>query len=310
MKKSKWLLCALAALLLAGCSLARPEEQKPGGDRFAGFYVVYSPNGSSKKFYNNLCLEEYGTDSFSTDQFGTLSVPREVLFATEDRPGKYVFPGMEGGYSLFLIERNETYGPASEIVSNMAPGEKGNTIRVTDNGTSNTLNGTIYYGPPLGAEDWDQYENDGVWTCYRVYQTKDGRVYLDGSGNSSSGGGGFGYGENQTQTTTDWNGETVTESIEVNVWVEIVDRLERLVVTQFDENNNIVRSDDLALRDELPETTCEAETAWVLVEEISADGTVRTTYNVPEEGEDSISHMVVLLDDEGLGRLTYLTIRP
>lgn len=308
MKKVRWLLCALAALLLVGCSLAQPEEQKPGGDRFAGFYVVYSPNGSSKKFYNNLCLEEYGTDSFSTDQFGTLSVPREVLFATEDRPGKYVFPGMEGGYSLFLIERNETFGPVSEVVSNMAPGEEGNAIHVTDNGTSNTLNGTIYCGPPLGAEDWDEYEAGGVWTCYRVYQTKDGRVYLDGSGNSSSGGG-FGYGENQTQTTTDWNGETVTESIDINVWVEIVERLERLVVTQFDENNAIVRSDDLALREDLPEVNCEAETVWVLVEEISKDSTVRTAYDVPEEGEFPVQHMVILLDDEGLGRNTYLTIQ-
>ena len=309
MKKSKWLLCALAALLLAGCSLAQPEEKTPDSDRFAGFYVVYSPDGSSKKFYNNLSLEEYGTDSFSTDQFGTLSVPREVLFAVEDEAGNYVFPGMEGGYSLFLVEKNVEYGPVSEMVCNMAPGEEGTAIYISDSGTSNTLSGTIYCGPPLGAENWNKYEAGGVWTCYRVYQAADGRVYLDGSGSSFGGGGGFGHNVNVTQTFTDWNGETVTESIDVHVQVEMVERMERLVVTQFDENNAIIRSDDLALRERLREVDCEAETAWVLVEEISKGGTVRTVYNAPEEGEEPASHMVVLLDGEGLGKNAYLTIQ-
>ena len=71
---------------------------------------------------------------------------------------------------------------------------------------------------------------------------------MDGSGSSRGGGGGFGYGENQTQPAADWNGETLAESIDVNVWVKTAARLERLVVTQFDENNAVVRSDDLALR--------------------------------------------------------------
>ncbi|MBD5150367.1 MAG: hypothetical protein HDT18_08385 [Oscillibacter sp.] len=308
MKKVRWLLCALAALLLAGCSLAQPEENGSGGDRFAGFYLVHTPEYSDK-LYDNPYLEEYGADSIKTDQFGTISFPREVLFAVEEEPGKYVFPGMEGGYSLFITTEAREYGPTTSIHSNMAPGKETNSTHVSDNETSYSVNGTVYYGPPLGAEDWDKYADNGTWTCYRVYQAEDGRVYMDGSGNSSSGGGGFGYGENQTQTTTDWNGETVTESIDVNVWVETVARMERLVVTQFDENNAVVRSDDLALREDLPRVRCEAETAWVLVEEISKDGAVRTAYNVPGEEEVLVSHMVILLDDEGLGKTAYLTIQ-
>ena len=308
MKKVRWLLCALAALLLAGCSLAQPEENGPGGYRFVGFYVVRTPEYSDS-FYDNPYLKEYGADSIKTDWFGTVSFPREVLFAVEDEPGKYVFPGMEGGYSLFITTEAREYGPTTSIHSNMAPGEKSNTIHDSDNETSYTLNGTIYCGPPLGAEDWDEHEDGGIWTCYRVYQAEDGRVYIDGSGSSSHGSGGFGYGENQTQTTTDWNGDTIRESINVNVWVETAARMERLVVTQFDENNAVVRSDDLALREDLPRVKCEAETAWVLVEEISKDGTVRTAYNVPGEEEILVSHMVILLDDEGLGKNVYLTIQ-
>ena len=40
MKKSKLLLWILAALLLAGCSLAQPEREAEQEDRFVGFYVV------------------------------------------------------------------------------------------------------------------------------------------------------------------------------------------------------------------------------------------------------------------------------
>ena len=309
MKKVRWLLCALAALLLAGCSLAQPEKRTPGGDRFVGFYLVHTPEYSSDKFYNNPRLEGYGVDSIKTDRFGTISFPREVLFAVEEEPGKYVFPGMEGGYSLFITTEAREYGPTTSIHSNMAPGKETNSIHDSGSETSYSISGTVYCGPPLGAEDWDKYADNSIWTCYRVYQAEDGRVYMDGSGNSSGGGGSFGYGENQTRTTTDWNGDTITESIDVNVWVETVERMERLVVTQFDENNAVVRSDDLALREDLPRVRCEAETAWVLVEEISRDGTVRTVYNVPGEEEVLVSHMVILLDDEGLGKNVYLTIQ-
>ena len=308
MKNRRWLLCALV-VLLAGCSLAQPEEKKPDGDRFAGFYVVYTPNGSSDKFYNNSYLEEYSAVPIETDQFGTLSFLQEVLFAVEDETGNYVFPGMADGYSLLLVEKNEEYGPVSDMFSNMAPGEEGYAIRVTDSGTSNTISGTIYCGSPLGAENWDKYESRGIWTCYRVYQAADGRVYMDGTGNSMGGGGGFECSEDRTQTFTDWNGKAVTESIDVHVQVEVVERMERLVVTQFDENNAIVRSDDLALRENLPSVKCEAETAWVLVEEISKDSTIRTAYSAPEEGADPVQHMVILLDDEGLGKNDYLIIQ-
>lgn len=311
MKRGKWLLWALAALLLAGCSLARPAaEPEAGGDRFAGFFVVRENeerNGGG--FYNNPCLTEYGADSVQTDQFGTLRFPREVLFAVEDEAGNYTFPGMEDGYSLFMIEKNEENGPVSQMVSNMAPGEEANAISYKDEGKSVSISGTVYCGPPQGDKDWDEYEDRGIWMCYRVYQTEDGRAYLDGSGNSFSGGGGMGYSETSTYAYTE-NGETKKEdAITVYLQLKTTPRLEKLLVTQFDKTNAVIRSDDLALREALPEIDCEPETAWVLVEEISKDGTVRTLYNVPKEGEDPVSHQVVLLDGEGLGRLACLTVR-
>lgn len=310
MRKSKILLFLSAVLLLTGCSLARAEEavSTSMGDRLAGLYLVYTADGSRDEFYSNPNLEEYGSMEAETQQFGTLSFPQQALFAAEDAAGNYIFPGLENGYSLFLLEKEEEYGHVSEMVCNMAPGETANNITATDEGTTNTISGTVYFGPPPGAENWDSYAANGIWTCYRVYQAPDDRVYIDGSGNSFSGGGGFGYSESQTNTFTE-NGEATTSSLTVNVKVESVSRMKKLVVTQFDRNNAVIRSDDLALRDDLPEITPDPAAAWVLVEEIGPECTVRTVYNVPSADEDPVSHQLVLLDDDGLGHVAYLRIQ-
>lgn len=307
------LAAALAALLLlTGCSLAQPERKAEQGDRWVGFYVMPEGRGS---FYDNPNLTEYGTDSIDTEEFGALTFSREVLFAVKDGAGKYTFPGLEKGFSLFVYREysedasdHKGLDYAVGVASNMAPGEETTQISYTDEGVSYSASGTIYYGPPLGVTDWDAYENRGVWAAYRVFQAADGGIYLDGSGNSYSGGGSS-FTETRTYTYAE-NGETVKEDkLTAAVKLQPIPRLEKLLVTQFDKTNAVVRSDDLALREALPEIDCEPETAWVLVEEISKGGTVRTLYNVPEEGEDPVSHQVVLLDGEGLGRLAYLTIQ-
>lgn len=309
MRKIRWLLAAVLAVLLAGCSLARPEAEGAREDRFAGFYVVREDwENEGAGFHDNPNLTAYGSTTLAAGDHGRLEIPDYVLFAREE-DGEYVFPGLEEGYSLFLVRKMEDYGPSSQLFSNMAPSEEGWHTTVTDNGTSDSFGGTIYCGAPLGAEDWSQWDTGQYWRAYRVYQTEDGRIYLNGEGNGFGGNGGFSYTESQDRTVTE-NGRSLTDHLEVSVGMEVVPRLERLVATQFDGQNAVLRSDDLALGEELPEVRCEAEAAWVLVEEVSAEGTVRTAYNVPAPGEDPILHQVVVLDAEGLGHLADLAIHP
>ena len=304
MKKSKFLLLALLVLVLTGCSLARAEAAPENEDRWVGFYVVPT-QGYDSGFYDNPYLEEYGSDTVKTEEFGTLTFSRDVLFAVEDETGNYTFPGMETGFSLFYVDKVEEYGPCTKVVSNMGPHEDGVALTYQDERSSITISGTVYCGPPLGVTDWNAHEDGTIWHLFRVYETADERVYINGDGDSTNGP----MGHTRTETRTGaWNGETVQdETFSAAVSIEAVPRMERLVVTQFDENNAIVQSEDMSLRNDRSEVRCLAETAWVLVEEISRSGTERTVYSVPEEA-DPVSHDYVLLDDDGYGYLAYLNI--
>lgn len=310
MRRNKWLLWAVCVLLLAGCSLARPETEaeESAGDRWVGFYVVPDLEGEDG-FYENPNLEEYGSVSAETEQFGTLVFPRDALFAVEDEAGNYTFPGLKG-YSLFFYrkyrEDQEGGYTAVGVASNMAPGEETTQIKYTDEGDFLSASGIVYVGPPLGETDWDPYTSGVIWHYYRVYQTEDGRIYLNGEGDSTNG--------PMTCTATETsaserNGKTIQEeTISITAEVKAASRLERLTVTQFDGDNQILSAQDLALREELPSVRWEPGAEWALVEEASADGVKRTVYSVPGEGEEPVSHQVVLLDDEGMGMLAYLNM--
>lgn len=304
MKKSKFLLLAFLALALTGCSLARAEALPESGDRWVGFYVAPTQGGRSI-FYNNPYLEEYGSTTVHVEGMGNIAFAEEVLFAVEDEAGNLTFPGIDTGFSLYYIDETRDEGPCTKLISNMGPHDGGVNLTYKDEGSSITLSGTVYCGPPLGAADWDPYGDGTIWEFYKVYETADERVYINGDGNSTNGP--MAHTATETRTNT-WNGETTREeTLSVTVAIEAVPRMERLVVTQFDASNSILQSEDLSLQNERPEVRCLAEAAWVLVEEISPEGTERTVYSVPE-GEDPVSHDYVLLDDDGYGYLACLHI--
>ena len=310
--RNKWLCLLLAAVLtaLAGCSLARPERETAAEDRWIGFYVVYSPPGTYDTFSSNPNLVEMGTTSLDTGKYGALTIPQKVLLGVEDPDtGDLTFPGLTG-YSLFIRHKQEDYGPVTQVVSNMSPGEEGTTINSSDRGTAETASGVIWWGPPLDAPaDWDPYESAaGIWHAYRVYETADGQtVYLDGSGNSYSGGGNMGFSEDAAYTYTE-NGESLTDSVSVSVSVKYTPRLTALRVVEFGDDNTVVNTTDLPLTEDLPALAPTADTAFLIVEEESGEGVKRTLYAAEDWADGAVSHEVVLLDQEGRGRGAYLAI--
>ena len=310
MRRLKLLILAALCLALAGCSLARPEEQGRGRDKFIGVYVVPS-KGDRDAVISNPYAVEYGSFEAETE-FGALSFAEKALFAEEGEDGTLTFPGVERGYSLFALTTasedptgSQRVDRCIQVVSNMAPGEESTQFISTDEEERAVLSGTVYWGPPLGASDWSDIDSGVIWTFYRVYQTEDGRAYINGDGSSCSGSMTHTLTEDYTSTL---DGKAVTESVSVSAALKTAPRLEKLTVTQFDGENAPLRSDELALRSPLPEVRCEAGAAWVLVEEESGEGTVRTVYNVPGAGEEAVSHQIILLDEEGFGELAYLSI--
>lgn len=310
--RNKWLCLLLAAALTAltaGCSLARPEREAAQEDRWIGFYVVYNPPGSYDNIFNsNPNLVEMGTTSLDTGEYGALAIPREVLLGEEDPDtGDIVFPGLEG-YSLFIRHKQEDSGYVTAIQSDMSPGE-GQTVHSSDEGTAESASGVIWWGPPLDAPaDWDSHYDAGVWHAYRVFETADGQVYLDGSGNSYSGGGsGMGFSSDAAYTYTE-NGETRKDSISVSVSVKYTPRLTALRVVEFDEDNSVVKTTALPLTEELPLLTLESDTAFLVVEEESADGVKRTLYAAGDFTDGAQYHEVILLDEAGRGHGVYLTM--
>lgn len=311
--RNKLLCLLLAAVLtaLTGCSLAQPEQEAAAEDRWIGFYVVYSPPGTYDTFSSNPNLVEMGTTSLDTGKYGALTIPQKVLLGVEDPDtGDLTFPGLTG-YSLFIRHKQEDYGPVTQVVSNMSPGEEGTTINSSDQGTAETASGVIWWGPPLdAAADWDPgLDGHGIWHAYRVYETADGQtVYLDGSGNSYGGGGsGMGFSEDSTYTYTE-NGESLTDTISVSVWVSYTPRLTALRVVEFAGDNSVVKTTDLPLTEDLPALVPTADTAFLIVEEESREGVKRTLYSTENLAEEPAYHEVVLLDQEGRGHGVYLTI--
>lgn len=304
------LLAAALTALTAGCSLARPEREAAQEDRWIGFYVVYNPPGSYDNiFSSNPNLVEMGTTSLDTGEYGALAIPREVLPGEEDPDtGDIVFPGLEG-YSLFIRHKQEDSGYVTAIQSDMSPGE-GQTVHSSDEGTAESASGVIWWGPPLdAAADFDPDASPhGTWHGYRVYETSDGQVYLDGTGNSYGGAGsGMGFSSDATYTYTE-NGETRKDSISVSVSVKYTPRLTALRVVEFDEDNSVVKTTALPLTEELPLLTLESDTAFLVVEEESADGVKRTLYAAGDFTDGAQYHEVILLDEAGRGHGVYLTM--
>ena len=335
MRRNLFAVLMVCALLLSGCQLAQPEAELVGEDHFCGFYVVpfrrnpesplnegdvYDSAAPSQRksedtlteynFYDNPNLTAYGKESLNLGDYGSFSMDREVLFAEETPEGHgLVFPGMPEGYSLFHYTYEDEHGSVSAVQSDMGPGEEGTHITVTDKGQEISVSGVIYMGPPLGAsEDWLEEPMEIVWRAYRVWETADGRVYLDGSGNSySTGATGISSSMWEDHSFTyQENGETVkTDTITVKVTFQTVPRPERLSVYQYDENSALLGTEEIALGEELQKFTCLPGTAWVVVEEGNTDGAVHTAYDLTEEG---VFHEVILLDEAGRGRYAQLEI--
>lgn len=282
-KKIVTLLLACSIILLSGCSLAKEEAVENRPDRLVGVYLTTE---RASEVNGDKNWVEYGT--FSADsEFGELKIPKKILPATYDKESKeFIFPDLEG-YALFeatVEAEGETY---NTVQTDLADGNF--HVTSTDYGDSYEISGTLYVG--------EEMEN-AVWTANKVYQTEDGLIYLDGSGNSYQGGD-FSSKMEETRTTT-VNGEEGNVSMIVEFSIQTVQKLEKILVHQYDENGRLIDTQELPVIAEDQDVLWNSNAAWAVVEEHYVDHTVRTAYDRPTGDEEAI-HTVIILNNDNVG---------
>ncbi len=168
-----------------------------------------------------------------------------------------------------MQERKLTFSTANGIVtSGFDNGDPAPDIN-EDTDEFSCLHGKVYFGPPMDDTNWNTENYDYIFTAYQVYQTPDGRVYLDGHGNSYGGDGGIGATSTETSTVT-VNGKPSSRTIKVGFKIEGVERLTQASVTWFGEDNAALSVRALAPEElgENPELSRPAGAVWALVEEM------------------------------------------
>ncbi len=296
------LACGVLTLLLgAGGKLARPEREGAEEDKFIGFQLVFEaimdrPLSDEERSY----WVEYGEETLDTGSFGSFSIPRKILIGRYDEEtGKYVFPGKEGVNCFLTTRIGENGEPVYTGYTDLADAQ----VKVGDQ--ENSLSGTVYMGDMAPGHQSPEYGYS--MTAYRVYQMKDGTVYLDGSGNGYAGEGDMTASTEESYTET-VNGEERTTSLKVSFTVEWVERVNEVSVTWFDGEDRPLESRTLTLEEVGEGLTLERPQGaqWALVAETDENGAVRRTCHTL--GEEGVSHRLVRLDERGMGTLTYLTL--
>lgn len=280
----KFLIIILACVLcLTGCSLAQEEVISKETDRLVGVYLTTEYPDS-----NNEHWVDYGTFTANTE-FGEIPLPKRILPAEFDPETKtFVFPDLPG-YALF-----EAMVRDGEDVYNTSQSDfmDGNFhVTTTDFGDSFELSGTLYVGEAM---------EDLIWKANLVYQTADGLVYLDGSGNSYSGNaGGFSSKVEQTHTKV-VNGEEGSTTTLVEFSLKTIAKLEHLVVYQFNEAGEQIDSTELTTTGEDKDVIWASDAAWAVIEEKYANSVKRTVCDYPDDTEE-VAHTVVVLNKDFVG---------
>ncbi len=283
-KKILAILLSCSMLLMGGCSLAKEEVVSKEADRLVGVYLTTEYPDS-----NNEHWVEYGTFNADT-KFGEIPFPNMILPAEYDtRTREFVFPGLDG-YALF-----EATVQDGEDVYNTAQSDfmDGNFhVISTDFGDSFELSGTLYVG---------EKTEDTIWKANLVYQTADGMVYLDGSGNGYSGNeGGFSSKVEQTHTKT-VNGKEGSTTTMVEFSIKTIEELEHLVVYQYNEAGEQIDSKELTVTGEDKDVIWASDAAWAVIEEEYANSVKRTVCNYPDNTKEEVTHTVVILNKHFVG---------
>lgn len=288
MKGTGLSLAVALSLLLGGCTLAKPELQQTGEDKLAGILVTVGEQEAQRRRE-----EELEDRTFSSIKELEESLISSVTAeGTRQSDGTYVFEGVEG-HMLGIAEEKEDGEAYVHFINDGSFTEVKADTSETDGGRKDRISGVVL------AEDGLK---EPVY-MHPVYIREDGSCYvvLDGSGFLMGGVKTEGevYGTTfQREASEEINGEKVTNSIEIEVSLKMAAPVEKLCIRMYNDRDELLREEEI--RRGMEEISVQEETAYVIVEEKTANGnTKRSLYNWDEE-QDAVTHQVNYPGEDGL----------
>ncbi len=289
--KNRILIFILALCLFAtGCSLADPAAAMPEatlGDRLIGCYVTegYIDVEYSLTEAEIMAVLNGGTIDEAAVQDRRRIYAEYIPDEDPDRPGEFIFPGVEGlaMFAPTIGTGNDSYVSTQTQLQDIKA-----HYYSTDAGDWSELSGTVY----IQEGEFLHYN----WHANPVYQTPEGDVYLtpgQGMSGNSIGSASLVLSE---ETETKENGLTVgSGGGKFSVTFECVPLPERIRVIEMSAEGKA-----LAVTEYIPMALPESyktrpDTEYIITEVISADSVSREIVSP----EDTATYISVLVPAEG-----------
>lgn len=274
--KRKLAALILTAAMLAGCSLAQPDTGANLPDRLVGAVVT------TAYIKTDMDFTVTAGGRVVPDESGNRIEGTPIYTEGTDRLEGVEFPGVEG-YTLLLCRYGEGENSSVSIAGNDEFYDLGIHSKVTDEGETNTIRGTL-------KADMSRAEIVLLYTN-PVYQTPEGGFYLvPGGGISTNCEDGQSFTMSQSideQFTEDFAGKRTLSGSRVEVTFEGGYPGERFTLLQLDGENRIVKEESWTAEEVPDRLTLGSDTELALLETHYTDrqGEQRTRAEVVGRGE-------------------------
>ncbi len=287
MNKKKLIVTMIMMLLLTGCSLAKPEKMVSDDNRMVGVFITI---GEENQIVEDDTWTTLGTEELTVD-VGTFEVDKKVLIGTYDKKeDTYRFGNHQGFVCMEIRDTTKDY-PAFSTISDLEDVfvEKSSNMKDEDKfDTEVMLEATLYLPETL---------QDKNLRFYNIFQSKDGTIFLDGTGNSLDGA----TDDGKFNVTYEYkNGEGETDKIDVHVKFKLFKNSKEIFINQYDAQGNLLERKSLGLPKENATIAGVKDASFAIVEEVNDDGSKREMIVHDADEEENPSYIYCIEDKDDI----------
>ncbi len=293
----------LSAIMLCGCTLARPdmgEDSYTTPDRLVGVYVTtdHIDTFDFEAYFNDNASSLINGGEISKSDAQTYT---NRLYAVKNENGDYVFPDTNGISYFFTYEQDDIISYySSHTDTGISDANTHFNSSETEDGVD--LSATIYGIAGQGIQAF--YLNP-------VYQTSNGEVYLL-PGNGVSGNTSTGMLMSQTfsesRDVMSDEGKLITQSSSIKVNYSIIEKPLSYTFIEMDASSNEILRREYKIGSVPDEYTADKNTAYIIVE---THYSLNTEYAICQFDENEQAHIDTFMELEDMGVLykkyTYVT---